>query len=400
MRRTPLNNRFSYRCARGALWAIVVSLAGCSGLISLDLPASDQLDPERDWLTLGRNLERQHYSPVNLAPPLNEVWHKGVKSVVTDHPLAVGDFILAPTRSGMLYVVHAPDGAGVGNGKIGPAMSSLPTISGGDMYAGFNIGNETLMAFSLRNSKRFLNRRYPTITTAPLVWQNKVYFGTAEGLFICANARTGEKIWEYDAGAPLHSSPALREPAIVFGDDKGHLYALEVTSGVELWTTQLDGGTFSHPVLDDSTVYMGTVTGTLHARRLSDGAERWRGSFGGAIYSSPALYQNTLYLGTNGREVLALRTRDGSVVWRLKTGGIVNTVPLPSPDYVYVTAWDKYLYVLDRFTGETLQKIRLRKPAKSSPILFRDHLIVHTANDRLVAFGASQPQHAREDQGK
>lgn len=60
-------------------------------------------------------------------------------------------------------------------------------------------------------------------------------------------------------------------------------------------------------------------------------------------------------------------------------------MPLPSPDYLYVASWDKNLYVLNRFSGKLVFKYELDKPVKSSPIIYRDFLILHTANDKLIA---------------
>ena len=358
---------------------------GCGGLISLDLPNPKLLEKQEKWLMLGGNQQHQHFSLKNIHPPLEEVWTKSVKSVVTDHPLAVGDIIFAPTQNGELYVIDYITGGGMGSGKIGPAMAHLPTIHNNILYAGMVLGSKTLIAFHLRRAEKKYTARYPYITTSPLIIDDKIYFGTEEKMFFCANLGTGEEIWNYEAHAPIRSSPAYNSAGVVFGDDKGWIYALDPASGIKRWDIQLDGPVFSHPVLDDSSVFVGTVNGTMYCLNIRTGKINWQKSFPGAIYGSPSLYKNVLYFGNNAHDVIALHKDSGEKIWSFKTKGIVNTVPLPSPDYLYVTSWDKNLYVLNRFSGKLIFKYPFKKTPKSSPIIYRDYLLIHTANAKLIA---------------
>lgn len=370
----------------------------CTGLVSLNMPAPTTIDEEEAWLMLGRNLQHQHYASRNVAPPLQVAWEKGVKSVVVDHPLAVGDYIFAPTRNGQLSIIDYTTGMRVGAGKLAPALAHVPTIHDNVLIAGTNLGEKTLIFFDLRQALKVLQARYPHVTTSPVVWNNRIFFGTEKGLFFCANEGTGKEVWRYETGAPIHSSPALLAPAVVFGNDKGWVHALDATSGVLLWKRQLEGNIFSHPVLDDSSVYIGTTARKFYALRLRDGQTRWSRTVSGAIFGSPSLYKNTLYLGTNGHEVIAFNRENGEVIWKFQTKGIVNTVPLASPDYVYVTCWDRNLYVLNRYSGKLVFQQPLKRPPKSSPIIYRDFILVHVSNDELVAFANEKIVQARREE--
>ncbi|MEL6821875.1 MAG: PQQ-binding-like beta-propeller repeat protein, partial [Calditrichota bacterium] len=84
-------------------------------------------------------------------------------------------------------------------------------------------------------------------------------------------------------------------------------------------------------------------------------------------------------------ELLCIYKSTGEIVWSYSTEGIINTVPLPSPDYVYVTSWDKNLHVVNRLSGQLVFKYELKRPVKSSPIIYRDYLLLHLANDQLLA---------------
>ncbi len=367
---------------------IALSMAfywGCGGLVSLKLPPQDEATEANSWLTLGRNAQHQHYASKDIAPPLAVVWKENVKSVVADHPLALGNYIMAPTLNGVMYILDYDTGERLSDGKLGPSLSNAPTIYKNKMYAGLNLGEKTLVSYDLKKADKRLNKPYPNIDTTPLVENQKIYFGTTQSIFYCVNIENGEKIWDFKARAPIRGSPAYQASAILFADEKGWLYSLDASSGVKFWEIHLQGNVFSHPVVDDSSVFIGTAAGEFYAVNLKSGKIVWQKTFDGAIYSSPALYQNVLYLGTNGRKVLALNKKNGENVWIFNTEGIVNTVPLPSPDYLYVTSWDRHLYVLNRFTGKLVFKLKFKRPPKSSPIIFRDYVLIHTANDKLFA---------------
>lgn len=366
--------------------AVLFILApGCQNLVNLRLPPPPETSMEKDWMMLGRNLQRQHFTLQDIVPPLEMVWQKKVKSVVADHPLALGDIIFAPAVNGFMYLVDYQSGEGITTIKLGPSLKNVPAIYQNTMYAGLTLGTETLLRFDLQSGERVLSREYPHITTSPLVVENKLYFGTNRNLFFCANRTSGSLVWEYATSAPVSSSPALSGIEVVFGDDQGWLYALDAGSGAEVWKLRLEGSIFSHPVLDDSLAYLGTTAGKLYGIDLQDGQVRWMQSFPGSFYGSAALFDDVLYVGNNAHEVVALDKRSGEIIWKFRTGGIVNTTPLPSPGYLYLTSWDKNLYVLDRHSGELAFTFPLKHAPKSSPVIYRDLLLIHTANDALIA---------------
>ncbi len=372
-------------------------LLNCSAAIKLDLPSEAFGNEQEAWLMLGRNLQHQHYSDKNINPPLEVVWQKSVRSVVTDHPLALGDFILAPTRSGIFYAIDYETGGGVGVGKIGPALLHTPSIYKRRMYLGLILGEKTFLGIDLQAKEKTIKGRYPAVNTSPIAFDNRVFFGTGAGRFYCVNAGAGSQIWEYKSEAPILGSPALLEERVFFADEKGWVYCLESSSGAELWKRRLNGSTFSHPVLDDSTLYIGTTNGLFYALHIRSGKVKWEMEQDGAIYGSPSLYENMLYIGNNAHQVLAVQKDAGKILWKFETGGIVNTTPLPSPDYLYVVSWDKHLYVLNRFTGKELFNYKFKRPPKSSPIIYRDLVLVHTANHKLFALGSKQFVQSRRE---
>ena len=379
-------NRFSRFVLHGLIAACVgFFFAACSGFIKLDLPETPQSETTKSWLMLGGNPQHHHNIDKDIFPPLITAWKTTVKSVVTNHPLAIGDYIIAPTMNGTVYFLLYETGDRVGDGKITPALSGLPTIEDNILFATGSLGKHTLVLFQLEKADKILKARFPLIDTAPLVHDSRIYFGTSNGQFYCVDQNTGEKIWQYTAGASIRSTPALQAGRVVFADIKGNVYSLDARSGMEHWKVKLDGHIYSYPVLDEQRVYIGTDKGKLFALRLENGKTEWYRKLSGAIFGSPALYKSHLYIGDNGNSVTALNCATGKIVWQTQTGGIVNTAPLASPNFIYVGSWDKKLYMLNRFSGAIVYKVEFDKPIKASPIIYRDMLFVQTANSKLYA---------------
>ena len=106
---------------------LFIVFIGCGAIVPLTLPTHEEIH-EDNWLTLGGNNQHTHYSTHNIVPPLEIIWKTRVKSVITDHPLAIGNNILALTKSGMLYQLDYETGKILGDGTLGPAIDHVPTI--------------------------------------------------------------------------------------------------------------------------------------------------------------------------------------------------------------------------------------------------------------------------------
>jgi outer membrane protein assembly factor BamB len=53
-----------------------------------------------------------------------------------------------------------------------------------------------------------------------------VYVGSSDGRLYVLDAQSGKKVFEFDAGSGITTSPALAGGRVVFGTQDGHLYVL------------------------------------------------------------------------------------------------------------------------------------------------------------------------------
>lgn len=394
-------NQNTWKRVTGKLILLLLlgSLIACGGLIAIRVSPEDIRMESGNWLTLGGNEYHQHFSLTNIPPPLNILWKKKVPSVITDHPLGFGNYIIAVTKNGFLHIINSKKGFLYGNGRVVPGVTHVPTLMNSLLVLGSNLGDHALAFYDLSSADMVQKRRYPAIATTPLVKEGKVFFGTERSVFYCASFPSGERIWDFRTRGAVYSSPAWYSGSIIFADVKGWLYALEASSGVLIWEKELQGNIFGHPVIAGGRVFQGTVEGNLYALNAENGKLLWRTKTKGSIYGGASVFDDMVYVGNNAHQVLAVQQQTGQIYWEGKTEGIVNTVPLPSPDFLYVTCWDKVLYVFDRRSGELLFSKEFSRPLKTSPIIFRNMLLIQTANENLFAL-VNRDMVAKKEEGR
>ena len=82
-----------------------------------------------------------------------------------------------------------------------------------------------------------------------------------------AKATAGVKLWEFEAGGRVLSSPAIGSDGTVYvGSFEVKLYAINGKTGVKIW--EFDAGTYvnSSPAIgSDGTVYVGSADNKLYA---------------------------------------------------------------------------------------------------------------------------------------
>ena len=106
-----------------------------------------------------------------------------------------------------------------------------------------------------------------------------------------AKATAGSKLWEFETGGGVDSSPAIGSDGTVYvGSYDKKLYAINGKSGVKLWEFETGGWVFSSPVIgSDGTVYVGSFDKKLYAIKTD--------SKGPAKSPWPMRGQNTQHTG-------------------------------------------------------------------------------------------------------
>lgn len=99
-------------------------------------------------------------------------------------------------------------------------------------------------------------------TSPALLSTNHMVFGRRDGKLFAYDAETGVRMWEYDAGEPILSTPSGAAEGVVFAASKEHLHAVRVSDGGAVLHSgaaqrlKIPGPTLASPVVTAECIYL------------------------------------------------------------------------------------------------------------------------------------------------
>ncbi|MDP4261992.1 MAG: PQQ-binding-like beta-propeller repeat protein [Bacteroidota bacterium] len=208
------------------------------------------------------------------------------------------------------------------------------------------------------------------VRSTPLIDNKTVYFGTAGGTFFAIDKKTAAIKWQYHTAKAIHSSAACQEGKIYFSDNGQTLYCLNELSGQLNWKMKL-GEKLSYP---------------------------WRFDY---YYSSPVLYQNKLYIGSDDGYLYAVNAKDGKIVWKFKTTGLVRSTAAISNDMIFIGDSEGVFYCLDmkgkvkwtfKVVGQPVDPVPFgfdRKAILAAPVITQGKIIFGARDGYLYCLDAN-----------
>ena len=163
----------------------------------------------------------------------------------------------------------------------------------------------------------------PAPHSYPLVTEDTVFVGTANGNLYALDSEDGCVRWQFDAGANIrtaviHGRPTGGQAVLFVGTQEGLVHAVDAASGRMLWTSDASDYPFSMvtgtPLYRDGRLYVPVSSGELGlAVNPFYGCCRFRGS------------------------VVAMDATNGSILWRTHT--IRETPQVSGRHFLFVEEW-------------------------------------------------------------
>lgn len=277
--------------------------------------------------------------------------------------------------------------------------------------------------------------------STPLYVEGKIYMGTETGHMICVDAKSGGKIWDFDAQVSNHnkgiwSSPAHHDGKIYFGAYNGNMFCVSANDGRLIWKNPACEFIGSSPLIvpELGMLFIGLeyqrprMMGSNAALRLEDGSRAWetgqkKYQHGSAAYYAPnqlvifgnADHNITAYEATNGKPVWVHETErslkypcaidegrklvvgasfDGKIygvqaetgkrVGAVQTDDICYTTPLITHGKIFAGSGDRFFYVVNADTFELEKKINVNARVYSSPRLINGYVVFGTNGGRII----------------
>ena len=240
--------------------------------------------------------------------------------------------------------------------------------------------------------------RHPSgkgILSSPVLYKGVVYFGAYDGTVYALNAETGKVRWTYADADWVGSSPAIAPElgllfiGLEFGlwRKQGGMVALSLATGERKWEARTGSLTHGSPLYipEEKIVVIGSNDGVVYAYNAATGALQWHYQTGADVKASLAYDPKRRFVlfGSMDAKCYALSARDGSPVFARQMGAGIYSTPLIVGDTVYVASLDKRLYAIDLDTWHDRWAFETSGRIFSSPVLIEDSLWIGSNDGRL-----------------
>jgi outer membrane protein assembly factor BamB len=177
---------------------------------------------------------------------------------------------------------------------------------------------------------KILHGQWGGITVAELGGVMQVIHPQGDGWVRSFDAKTGQKLWEFDANPKdsvwprtrneLIATPVVYEGLVYIGNGQdpehgegpGHFYAIDptkrgdITQSGRVWQFDKIRRTISTAAIKDGIVYVADFSGFLHALDAKTGAVYWTHDMLAAVWASPVVIDGKVYLGDEDGDVVVL----------------------------------------------------------------------------------------------
>jgi outer membrane protein assembly factor BamB len=279
---------------RLTLQTLLISITLIAGLSSiwvgrtrgelLDVQASNHLffpaiqKVGGDWLQLGNDAQRTNSTTIQVDLPYCYTWKwyevpiaMRAQAVVANGRLFIGDM------DGVLHARDANTGAPLWKyASEGPIRHSAGVK--GDTVI-FSSHDGYTYALNATNGSLKWKIFTGSSSTAPLIHpsRNRAYVASSNGILTALDLSRGSKLWEYDSGAPILTSPAMStdQGTIFIGNEAIWAIGVDAANGRERWRTRLQGQSLAdrYPVVAGDLVFYRSLPLYYFQTLLTEGDE-------------------------------------------------------------------------------------------------------------------------------
>jgi outer membrane protein assembly factor BamB len=299
---------------------------------------------------------------------------------VGSSPCVAEDRVLFGSWDGNIYAVDRKRGEEVWRFGTPSIVRSSPVEKDGTVYIGDWTGS--MNAVRLEDGEEVWS--YETgrdhIYSTPCVDNGTLYFGGMDanregdgehGDLHAVDGETGDRVWRFEAGNAVGSSPTFHDGAVYFGSFDGNVYSVEAETGEERWRHETDDSIASSPAVDGERVYIGSWDNRLYALDIETGEKQWSYETGDRLYASNVtMTDDAVYFGSHDGRMRAVRPDDGSLLWEYETDDWVRSGAAVVDGRVYFGSWDGTVYAL--YNSQTRSMNSKRSSGNEGTELFRE----------------------------
>jgi len=385
----------------GLVLVIVIYLSSC-GTVQPRTPFSidaSWLAPGFDtngWPTLGYDAAHSGVFPaMSRALSGHVVWHRNVGGPIFSAPVLSDGVVYVGSTSGNLLAFNAQTGTLLWHQPIGQFLNdATPVVVGRVIFVGENRTQVSALDATTGHQLWTIDT-HEIIKAAPTYADGLVLINAGTTTF-ALDAQTGMTRWHFHesgSGWPTTATPTVQGQMVYVAQGTSTvLYALNLLTGRKLWSYNVGDRLISTPIVVGQTLVLGTWMGTIAGLDASSGTLLWtynvnrlfkHGGSQDGIAGSPASGAGLIFFGTFSGHVLALDARSGQLRWWHSVSAPVLGVPVVAGNTLYISGGQS-MFALD-MTGGIQRWILALGDVRNDSALGQERLYVGTVEGDLFA---------------
>jgi outer membrane protein assembly factor BamB len=271
-------------------------------------------------------------------------------------------------------------------------FTATPIVGDNTVFLGGAEG--VFYALALTDGKvRWKREGYPGFAAPAGYWNGRVYVGDLDGRFHCLRGSDGEPLWQVETGAEIDGGPSFvtlssGKTGVIVGSQDSYLYCLEATTGEVIWKIAAQDQIRCTPPVTNGRTFVAGCDGKLHILALDDGRELAAVDLGGPTGSTPALAGSWAYVGTENGVFYGIDWEKAQVMWKFedtRSGDAFRSSAAVNERYVVVGSRDRKVHCFDRKTGEHRWEFATRRYVDASPLIIRKKADQDPDDDLIIA---------------
>ena len=362
----------------------------------------------QQWLSLPFGKKEYGVSDASLRPDFSvnkaykqvkRVWHKSLRGGIYSTPVTDGKSLFVGDDVGVMYSIDQKTGATNWTFDTGMRIVGSPAVSDGVVVFGstnYNIygldaktgeelwhvatnqavmgaatihegiayiggGDGRMFAIDIHTGKVkwSFDELKNYVLTRPLVYEDKLYFGTWDTHFYSLNLADGSLVWKWNNGkgnpklSPASVWPVAANGKVFITAPDRYFTCLDAETGAEVWRTNAYKVRETVGLSEDGkTVYSKCMWDTIVAldATCDDVQLRWASHADFGYEHNPAMpleKDGTLWVSTKNGLLLGMDAQTGEVRWRHKIGNSILNTPLPlsGKDCIFTSSEGTITYI-------------------------------------------------------
>jgi outer membrane protein assembly factor BamB len=320
------------------------------------------------------------------------LWNFKMDDGIKAAPVACGGIIVVGTVNGDLYGINS-DGTLRWKIITENSIEAPALIVDGVVYVG-NLDGALYAVDLKKGAIKWIYKTENQIMGSPAFYRK----GNREVLMVGSydyylhgiDPATGEGLWKYETNNFINGSCALYAGMAVFGGCDGYLHMVDAISGEVKISMEISTYVASSATIDEDVAYVGDYDGRFSAVDLLDQRVNWVFENRQAnlpFIASPAVSGAHVYIGNRDKYLYCLDKSSGELVWKFNTGSRVDASAVIVGDRLLAANMRGDLFLIDRESGQPGWTYELGTPVNSNPAVVDNRIYVAGEDGRLYCFG-------------